>query len=50
MKEKNIRTILYVLLIIVLILLVGRMEQIEHEEDKASDEICRLKDTEDYNS
>lgn len=49
MKERNIRTLLYVLLIIVLILLAGRLEQIAHEEDKTSDEICRLKDTEDNN-
>nr|WP_297164367.1 hypothetical protein [uncultured Dysgonomonas sp.] len=47
MKEKTLRNLLYVLLIIVLTLLTGHLEQIGHEEDKASDEICRLQDTED---
>lgn len=47
MKEKTLRNLLYILLIIAGILITGHLEQIAHEEDKASDEICRLQDAED---
>ncbi len=50
MKDNTIKTILYILLVLGLILLAGHFEYIAHQEDKESTEICKLqdKDTNNY--
>jgi len=46
MKTKNLKTILYVLLIVAGILIVGHMEYQEIQEDIQAQADCRMPDTE----
>lgn len=46
MKEKTIRTILYVLLLIAGILIVGHMEYKQIQEDIQAQTDCRVQDSE----
>ena len=47
-NRKELQTLLYILLIIGAILVTGRLEYIAHQEDRESDELCRIEDTEEY--